>query len=286
MKYFQVDVFSSETMKGNGLTVVFLDQEYDYDQLLNIVREFKQFETVFVYKQSADASFPVRIFTMDEELNFAGHPIVGLGAVLHSIYFSSKKTIEIKVDLQGRKLPIWSKTQNGVYNVTMNQGAPQFLQKVNKKHYNKIAKSLNLCENDIDMKTPIEVVSTGLPYLLVPLTSGLEHTKIAMNRFEDFLSEFGAKFVYVYDTKSLECRTWDNFGTVEDVATGSAAGPLCAYLVEHKLAEKNQIIEIHQGRFVQRPSVIQTWISTKSAADEVFISGDVAFFASGSLLIK
>jgi phenazine biosynthesis protein PhzF family len=286
MIYFHVDVFSSEAMKGNGLTVVFADQKYDYDQLLNIAREFKQFETVFVFSQSADGSFPVRIFTMDEELNFAGHPIVGLGAVLHSIYFSSMEAIEIKVDLQGRKLTISSKFKNGVYNVTMNQGTPQFLEQVNKKHYNRIAKSVNLCENDIDMKSPIEVVSTGLPYLLVPLTSGLDHAKIAMNRFEDFLSEFGAKFVYVYDTQSLECRTWDNFGMVEDVATGSAAGPLCAYLVEHKLAGKNKIIEIHQGRFVQRPSIIQTWVSTKSATDEVFISGDVAFFASGSLLIN
>lgn len=285
MKYFHVDVFSSEAMKGNGLTVVFADQKCDYDQLLNIAREFKQFETVFVFKRSADGSFPVRIFTTDEELNFAGHPIVGLGAVLHSIYFSSMEAIEIKVDLQGRKLTISSKVKNGVYNVTMNQGTPQFLERVNKKHYNRIAKSVNLCENDIDMKFPIEVVSTGLPYLLVPLTSGLDHAKIVMNRFEDFLSEFGAKFVYVYDTQSLECRTWDNFGMVEDVATGSAAGPLCAYLVEHKLVEKNKIIEIHQGRFVKRPSIIQTWVSTKSETDEVFISGDVAFFASGSFFV-
>jgi PhzF family phenazine biosynthesis protein len=284
MNYYHVDVFSAKAMRGNGLTVVFPSQEYDDDCLLSIAREFKQFETVFVFERNADGSFPVRIFTVEEELNFAGHPIVGLGAVLHSVYYTATDSVEIKIDLRGREITVSSKLINGVYNVTMNQGTPQFLGQVDQEHCDGIARSLNLSVSDLDGNFPVEVVSTGLPYLLVPLKSGLDRAKISMNSFEDFLGGFGAKFVYVFDTRTLECRTWDNLGAVEDVATGSAAGPLCAYMVKHGLAEKNKIVEIHQGRFVQRPSVIQAWVSA-NAKVEVFISGDVAFFASGNLSI-
>ncbi len=282
MKYFHVDVFSSKAMKGNGLTVVFPDKQCRNDQLLSIAAEFRQFETVFVFGRNTDGSFPARIFTVEEELNFAGHPIVGLGAVLHSLYFASKESAEILIDLQGRGITVASKHMNGGYNVTMNQGAPQFLGQVEQSRYGEIARSLNLSERDLDAAYPIEVVSTGLPYLLVPLKSGLDRAKISICNFENFLGGFGAKFVYVFETQILECRTWDNFGAVEDAATGSAAGPLCAYLVEHGFAERNKAIEIHQGSFVQRPSVIQAWVSNR---DEVFISGDVAFFASGELSI-
>ncbi len=282
MKYYHVDVFSEKPMKGNGLTVVFPDKLYGGDQLLRIAVEFRQFETVFAFERNVDGSFPVRIFTVTEELGFAGHPIVGVGAVLHSLYFTSKDSAEIPIDLQGRRITVSSKRINGRYNVTMNQGVPQFLGQVERSRCGELARSLSLAESDLDETLPVEVVSTGLPYLLVPLKSGLDQAKISIRNFEDFLSGFGAKFVYVFDTQTLDCRTWDNYGAVEDVATGSAAGPLCAYLVEHGLAQRNKAIKIHQGRFVQRPSVIESWVSGR---DEVFISGDVAFFASGELII-
>ena len=66
----------------------------------------------------------------------------------------------------------------------------------------------------------------------------------------------GAKFVYVFDPDKREGRSWDNTGAVEDVATGSAAGPAAAFLAAHGLAAQDETVLINQGRFVRRPSVI------------------------------
>ena len=82
---------------------------------------------------------------------------------------------------------------------------------------------------------PVQVLSTGLPYLIVPVTpAGLEKACIGVGDFESRLLGVGAKFVYVFDPENREGRTWDNSGGVEDVATGSA-GPAAAYLQQHGL---------------------------------------------------
>jgi predicted PhzF superfamily epimerase YddE/YHI9 len=120
-------------------------------------------------------------------------------------------------------------------------------------------------------------VSTGLPYLLVPLASGLERAHVASADLESYLSRFGAKFAYLFDTSTLECRTWDNSGRVEDVATGSAAGPLCAWLVKMGLRKSDETITLSQGRFTGRPSTI----TGRVCASGIYVSGDVAIFAEG-----
>ncbi len=282
MKYYHVDVFSKTPLSGNGLTVVFPDRPLASDDMLKITQELRLFETIFIFEKDADGIYPVRIFTMDEELRFAGHPILGAGAVLHHLHCCSEKA-EIVLDLSGRNISVSSEIKDNRYNVTMNQGAPTFAGSVCKSHYGEIAQALGLQASDIHDALPIEVVSTGLDYLLVPLKHGLDHAKISISDFEAFLYRFGAKFVYVFDANTLECRTWDNNGTTEDVATGSAAGPLCAYLVKRGIASPEEIVLIHQGKFVHRPSVIKAWMT--KASNEVFIHGDVSFFAAGEIFI-
>lgn len=279
MKYYHVDVFSKTPMSGNGLTIVFPDRPLGSDEMLRITQELRQFETIFIFEKDADGAYPVRIFTMDEELKFAGHPIIGAGAVLHRLHCCSEKA-EINFNLSGRHIFVSSDLKNDSYSVTMNQGMPAFIQKTDKNHYGEIASALGLQASDIHDTLPIEVVSTGLNYLLVPIRHGLNRAKISISGFESFLNRFGAKFVYVFDADTLECRTWDNNGTTEDVATGSAAGPLCAYLVRHGLAQPEEVISIRQGRFLHRPSVIKAWMTLES---QVFISGDVSFFAAGEI---
>jgi PhzF family phenazine biosynthesis protein len=139
--------------------------------------------------------------------------------------------------------------------------------------------------HDIDDNYPIETVSTGLPYLIVPLKSNINKSNIVRDNFEDFLSAFKAKFVYVFDTNTLECRTWDNVAHTEDAATGSAAGPLCAYLVRHNIKTHNEIINLQQGRFVNRPSIITGWVSKSELDENVFITGKVSFFACGEIFV-
>ncbi len=257
MDYSHVDVFSSAPMKGNGLTVAFPKQPLTVDEMLQITREFKQFETIFVGSIDESGAFPVRIFTVDEELQFAGHPILGAAAVVHSRFYTAQKDTELQFNLSGRRVKVQSVRTNSGYQAVMNQGAPASITRVDRAHYPAIAQALGLSPDVIDTALPVEVVSTGLPYLLIPLASGLCDAKIALKDFEGLLEGFGAKFVYVFDAQTLECRTWDNLGLTEDVATGSAAGPLCAYLVKNGLKQAGEIIKLRQGGYTGRPSILQ-----------------------------
>jgi PhzF family phenazine biosynthesis protein len=289
VKYFHVDVFSSVPLAGNGLAVAFPDREIGSATLLEIAREFKQFETSFIYP-SRDGVFPVRIFTVDEELPFAGHPMLGSAAMIHHLYFPGEERAGISISLGERIVRLESslvrpgsansRSEGLAYSVTMDQGQPDFIARVDRSRAEEIAESLALAAGDIDSRFPLEVVSTGLPYLLVPLNSGLDRARISRPDFEMFLSTFGAKFAYLFDTETLECRTWDNAGRVEDVATGSAAGPLCAYLVRNGYRAEGARIELSQGRFAGRPSKIEGLVKNGS----VFISGGVALFAAGEML--
>lgn len=278
MKYYHVDVFSKNPFGGNGLIVIFPDKPLSDQECLDIAREFNQFESIFLYPIDGGV-FRARIFTVDEELMFAGHPLLGADAVVHEIHRESDEA-DISFLLGERYVNVHSLKKGRYYQVTMNQGEASFLGTVGESEHSRIANALNLHTDDIDAEYPLEVVSTGLPYLLVPVKQNLENCRITYADFETFLSEYGAKFVYVFDTNTLECRTWDNAGKVEDIATGSAAGPLCAYLVTNDRANAGETIAIHQGAFAGRPSIIRGWATVNG---ETFISGDVSFFASGNI---
>lgn len=283
MKYYHVDVFAEQAMNGNGLTVVFPERELKSETLLKIAQEFKQFETIFIYQQNEDGSFPARIFTIEEELSFAGHPILGAGAVLHYLLANASPTIDINLCLPDKRITVHSEAAASHFIVTMDQGIPKFIHKVPREYYGEISSSLNIKSTLLDERLPMEVVSTGLPYLLVPIRQGIGAVKIKHQKFEQFLETLGAKFVYVFETDTLECRTWDNSGVNEDVATGSAAGPLCAYLVRNGFAKPDQVIPISQGSFLNRPSVIKGWVH--QVTGHVLIQGSVAFFGKGEILI-
>lgn len=283
MKYYHVDVFSSEPMNGNGLTVAFPEQKLESKTLLKIAQEFKQFETVYIFPQNDDGSYRVRIFTIEEELVFAGHPILGAGAVLHSLIDKTVRKMNICFLLPEKSTEVQSEYISPHYVVTMDQGIPKFIQNVDKQYYSEIANSLNIHQTQLDKEFPIEVVSTGLPYLLVPIRKGINEVKIKHEKFEKFLNIFGAKFVYVFETNTLECRTWDNYGINEDTATGSAAGPLCAYLVRNGFRKPNEIINISQGKYAKRPSLIKGWVDKENG--HVFIQGSVTFFGAGKIFI-
>ncbi len=282
MDYYYVDVFSSKVLRGNGLVVVFLDKEMETQILLELTQEFKQFETIFLEPEERNI-FKARIFTVEEELDFAGHPILGAAAVVHDHFFKEAEEVEIGFKLAAKEVSTFSKRQERSYSVTLNQGRPSYIGEI-KEGEEELLKALGLNKENKSQKLPLEVISTGLPYLIVPLQSGLEACKIQGLGFESLLDRYGAKFVYVFDEKTLEARTWDNLGKVEDVATGSAAGPLCAYLIKHKLFSVNQEIAIKQGGFVGRPSILKTWmVEEEKGKGEIMLSGEVAFLAEGRI---
>ena len=282
LEYLHVDVFTSKVLSGNGLTVVFdNNQTLTTEQMQLITQEFKQFETIFITK-IALREFTARIFTVDEELQFAGHPILGATACIHNKYFSKELAINIQLNLSAKTVLTNSEKKTGHYYVEMDQGTPEIVGIVPKKEYLKIITRLNLLEDDLDKELPLEVVSTGLPYLIIPITKGLEKVEVLAKDLEETLKKYKAKFTYVVDIPTLECRSWDNTGKGEDVATGSAAGPLCAYLVTHGVTKPDTSIQIKQGKYVGRPSVIETRYDT-GPPTKIKIAGDVTIFASGTI---
>jgi predicted PhzF superfamily epimerase YddE/YHI9 len=114
--------------------------------------------------------------------------------------------------------------------------------------------------------------------LIVPVRGGLEQARISHPRFEKLLAASGAKFVYVLDPDRPEGRTWDNAGRVEDVATGSAAGPAAGYLMHHGVRPRGEPFLIHQGQFTGRPSTIEI---RPGPDGRLWVGGPVAPVASG-----
>lgn len=281
MKFFQVDVFSDRQFAGNGLTVVFPDRELTNEKMQNIACEFKQFETIFLWQRD-EAVFQAKIYTVEEELDFAGHPILGAAAVIHQEFFPHEPEKEISIMLNQKSVKADSGRSANHFEVVMNQGVPEWIGAVDESDRQKYCEALHLSLENLCEEYPMEVVSTGLPYLIVPIRSGLEHCQIMTSDFEKLLAENHAKFVYVFDFAKREGRTWDNFGKVEDVATGSAAGPMGAYLYKYRCYEQEKSIDIHQGRFVGRPSILKVF---RNKSGEILVAGDVTMVAEGKILL-
>ena len=285
MNYYHVDVFSEKSLSGNGLTVIFCQEEISCMQatswMQTMAREFKQFETIFL-QEIGEKKFRARIFTVEEELDFAGHPVIGATAAIHDSLFPDESSLEVIFELPGKNLQAESQKKNGHFRVMMNQGNPEFRGVVEGEIKETLLKNLNLTSVDLYKDLQMEVVSTGLPYLIVPIASGIEKAKICVDDLEEKLAEIGAKFVYILDVEAKEGRTWDNLGAVEDVATGSAAGPAGAWLFAKGLCPDMQEITINQGRFVGRPSKIQ--VQKDSMTGEIKVLGDVTILVKGQIV--
>ncbi len=221
---------------------------------------------------------------MEEELDFAGHPVIGAACVLHEQRAQDQPMAHWHFHLNAGSIPVTTRRQTHGYTATMEQGTPTFGTIPSQELQEQILQTLNLVPKYLDETLPMQVVSTGLPYLLVILKQGLEQARIIHPDLESLLAQIGAKFVYVFDLPTMEGRTWDNTGRVEDIATGSAGGPTGAYLVRYGKAQANQPLIIHQGSFVGRPSEITVLIAgTTDAITSVQVSGDVTMVAAGTI---
>lgn len=279
MKAKLVDVFAHHPLTGNGLTIFWDYKNLSSELMHNLTREMRQFESIFVECTQAPKGYKARIFTMAEELDFAGHPLIGLGAHLHEEY-GSQKVHEWNVELNSKSVCLTSYRSGEYFSVEMEQGRPIFKKVLSKKDAQEILEALNLNRSSTG-ELPFEVISTGLPYLIIPITSGISNARITVGHFEALLGKHGAKFVYVLDINKKEGRTWDNLGKVEDIATGSAVGPAAAFLFKHNLLNGKTNIAIKQGRFVGRPSEINATIETEAGQiKNIIVKGKVCKVAS------
>jgi len=280
--YRHVDVFAARPLCGNGLTVFELRQDVPTALLQRITQEMRQFESTFVWPTPDPQRWRARIFTMEEELGFAGHPVIGAACVLHERHAPEAQTLELVLELAAKNVTVTSRRSGSAYIAEMDQGRAEFISTIDAGAQAALLQALNLSPDDLADGLPMQVVSTGLPYLVVPLRAGLERMRIVQHGFEALLAPWGAKFAYAIDVAALEGRTWDNDGRVEDIATGSAAGPVAAYLAHHGVIGKNRPVVLHQGRFLGRPSELTVEVSGDNELS-VHVSGAVAFTGRGHL---
>jgi len=274
MKCTLLDVFSDQPLRGNGLAVFETSGTLSTREMLEYTREVRQFESIFFTQTSQQGRVDARVFTMEEELEFAGHPLLGLAAHLHAQY-GTRDTHQWQIALPNMSVSVASFRKAHHYHAVMQQDAPDFIGQIPAHLYKQVMNSLSL-RHDARADFPIEVISTGLPYLIVPVIKDLQHAHIISNSFESLLNRVGARFVYVLDILTLEGRTWDNQGQVEDIATGSAAGPAAAYLHRHGLLDQTNSLEIQQGRFMHRPCKMTVQVDTKNGRiGNIRVGGDV-----------
>lgn len=253
---FHVDVFATGPLSGNGLTVFIDTDGWSTGAMQRLTQEMRQFESIFLSNVGPHGA-SARVFTVEEELPFAGHPVLGAAAVLHQTLSPTVPAADWTFTLAHGPIAVHTEMKAGHCECEMNQGRPVNGATAEAAQLAPILTRLQLVGDDLVPGLPARVVSTGLPYLIVPVRpEALARTAIHGHDLEAQLAALGAKFVFVLDVANRELRTWDNLGQVEDVATGSAAGPAAAYLFDQGLANADHPLELAQGRFTGRASRI------------------------------
>ena len=256
----QWDVFSSRPLEGNSLAV-FLDGRGLTDaEMQSIAKEMNLSETTFILPRDAaterERGVRVRIFTVQEELPFAGHPTLGTAFALRGQSGAEKVTLEPNVG----KVPIHFEDKEGQPPFgEMTQMDPTFgIQ--HDRHA--VARAIGLRVEDFDDSLPIETVSTGVPFTVTPLKSLsiIQNLQIDLNRAAEYLAKSEGKFFYFVSRETVdpEARLHARmlFYNGEDPATGSAAGCSAAWMVAHGVAKVDERVLIEQGVEMKRPSRI------------------------------
>ena len=301
LKFYQADVFTEDPFGGNPVAV-FPDAHGLADhQLQQIAREMNLSETVFVLPPTDQAAVVrLRIFTPTQEIPFAGHPVLGTFYVLAQLGLiaATDGITRVMQECNIGLFPVELHAQEGVLtHVVMTQPKPEFLGPVDAmEDLYKIAGALGLAKYAItDMKWPIEVVSTGLPVLIVPVRTLTAVRSIQPNAsaIMDICSRFGANGIMVFTTMTVEPSSTvharmfaPSIGILEDPATGSASGALGAYLVQKGVVDVAPTTDIivEQGYEIERPS--QIFVRVESDDDiikTVKVGGQCVMVVEGTL---
>jgi trans-2,3-dihydro-3-hydroxyanthranilate isomerase len=281
LEYSHVDVFSRAPFGGNSLPVFSDAANLTTEQMLRITQELRHFEAIFLQPTDEAGTVAARIFDLFEELPFAGHPVIGAAAVLH-MRSQATGAQRWRFELPSKAVEVSTEVTGEGYSGWLDQGAPEFLGTVDDRE--RIASAFNLEPQDLDGDLPLEVVSTGLRYLIVPVAPNtLARARISLD-ITGLLHGVGAQFAVLFDESSVEVRHWNNDGIIEDVATGSAAGTVGAYRLRHGLVDGGQTFILSQGQFTGRPSELRVRPEgAPTHVETVHVGGDVSVVGHGTL---
>lgn len=283
LPYVHCDVFAPTPYSGNSLAVFIDPPDLTDAQMLTITQELRHFETIFVWPDGTGRGFSARIFDLVEELPFAGHPVLGAACVMRGhagraavgtwqVRLLGDRTVDVDVE----------ELESGWF-ASIDQGPPEFGAVLTEAQIVQFATAFGLHRSDIAPFAP-QVISTGLRYLVIPVATGLSRARITVTDLEARLDAIKADFVYLFDPKTFEGRHWNNDGVTEDIATGSAAGPVGCFAVAHGLAKAGDIVALRQGHFIGRPSRMDVTVTGASSdIQRVYVAGPVSIVGHGTL---
>ena len=268
-EFVQVDVFTQTPLTGNALAVFPDARGLNDEEMQAIAREMNLSETTFIFLRDpateAKEGKKVRIFTVTEELPFAGHPTLGTALYL---FADSKESAEVTLDLRAGKIPVRFTADSdkagrgrvdGQVFGEMRQRDPEFGVTFPREE---VARVIGIEADEIPPEWPIQIVSTGLPFAIVGIRNQktLASLSFAPAQAAEFLKSTDAKFFYFVcpqrqkDRLEVKARMFMYGG--EDPATGSAAGCAASWMVQHGIANSDEQVLIRQGIEMRRPSEI------------------------------
>ena len=256
----QWDVFTSVPLEGNSLAVFSDARGITDSEMQAIAKEMNLSETTFILPRDSEVErergVRVRIFTVQEELPFAGHPTLGTAFALRG----GSGAKEIALELNVGKVPVrFDENPGSPVFGEMTQVDPEFGVKHDREA---LGSAIGLKVDDFDPTLPIETVSTGLPYVITPLKTLriIQSLKVDVERATEYLEKTGSKFLYFVTRETVDPAARLHarmlFYNGEDPATGSAAGTAAAWMVAHEVAAPDERVLIEQGIEMQRPSRI------------------------------
>ena len=278
-----LDVFTDVPLQGNALAVVLEADALDDRVMLAFARETRLSETTFVQTTSAaGADYRNRIFCMASEMPFAGHPSLGTAVAVarHAGVAGAHRYVQetgaglqaIEVDLDGDRA-----------RASMLQEPPEYGRELDPEP---LLRAIGLDASAAAPDLRPQIVSTGLPHAIVPVAddSYLRQMKPDIDLVDAALTESGAWTLYCAaiapDGRTAHVRAFGHSSQViEDPATGSAAGPLCAYLHRHAGSDS---VTITQGVEMGRPSRLDAEL----AGDRIRVAGDVVVVLDGTVRIS
>ena len=256
----QWDVFSSQPLEGNSLAVFSDARGLSDSEMQSLAKEMNLSETTFLIRRDPEIErtrgVQVRIFTVEEELPFAGHPTLGTAFALRGSSGDKVATLDLKVG----KVPVEFEDHPGQPAFgEMTQAEPVFGLKHDREA---VARATGLRVEDFDPSLPIQTVSTGLPFTVTPLRSlsVIQSLRVDLKCADEYLQKSGGKFLYFVTRETVDPKAHLHarmlFYNGEDPATGSAAGCTAAWMVAHGVAEPDRRVLIEQGIEMKRPSQI------------------------------
>ncbi|MDH4214829.1 MAG: PhzF family phenazine biosynthesis protein [Candidatus Thorarchaeota archaeon] len=294
LPFIQTSVFVEDRYPfgGNQLATFWdadCNRELSSDTMQGIAREMNFSETTFLEKPTVKGCVSkVRIFTPNKELKFAGHPTLGTSFVMRQkgIVTASQNSAIVELGIG----PIHIEFQPDDH-VKMTQPSPTFMDTV--KDLSLVTEAINLETNDVSDKYPAQIVSTGLPFLILPLKSlsAVKKANPSPQLILKSLKKLPTAQLLIFSSETIHSENdvhvrmfAPGVGVLEDPATGSAAGPLGAYLERYEILKRHTFgepIQIEQGYEIERPSRLTVTVPHESM-EEVFVAGKVRLVAEGT----